>query len=115
MEHPCHEERLRRLGLFRLEKRRFWGDLTVAFQPLKDLQESWSGILESVRTNFAGCEQVLEHWCEGAESKGRKICCHLRQSKTEKASAVGREAMHLPAQPVGLGTVTKGSRQLRPR
>ena len=31
LEHLSYEDRLRKLGLFGLQKRRFWGDLTAAF------------------------------------------------------------------------------------
>ena len=46
LEHHSYKERLSKLGLFGLEKKRLWGELIVAFQYLLlDIQESWRGII----------------------------------------------------------------------
>ena len=56
--HLSYEERLRKLGLFILEKRRLWGDLTVAFQYLKEAYKQdgeWSFMrVDSDRTRGNG-------------------------------------------------------------
>ena len=43
LEHLSYEDRLRELGLFSLEKKRFQGDLRAAVSTWRGLQEGWSG------------------------------------------------------------------------
>lgn len=48
LDHLSSEKRLGELGLFKLTKRKFWGDLMVAFQYLKRpyKKESWEKTLK---------------------------------------------------------------------
>jgi len=45
MEHLSYRDRLREQGLFRLEKRRRWGDLRTAFQYLQGAYIIQQGLL----------------------------------------------------------------------
>lgn len=60
LENLSCKERLRELGLFSLEKRQLWGDLTVAFQYLKGTHKQAGEQLftrvESDRTRGNGCK-----------------------------------------------------------
>jgi len=52
MEYLSYEERLRDLGPFSLQKRRFWGDLTAAFQYLKGAcKQAGEGLFTRARSD----------------------------------------------------------------
>jgi len=57
LKHLCYEDRLRQLGLFRLEKRLLRGDLTAAFQYLKG---SYKKDGENIFSNNC-CDRTRSH------------------------------------------------------
>ena len=53
LEHLSYEDRMRELGLFSLEKRRLWGDLTAAFQyPKGDYKQEGNELLTRVDSDM---------------------------------------------------------------
>ena len=59
LEYLCYNDRLRELGLFRLEKRRLRGDLRAAFQYLKGAyRKDGEGLFSSTRTRGNDLEEV---------------------------------------------------------
>ena len=60
LEHLIYEDGLRKLGLFSLEKRRLWSDLSAAFQDLKRAYEQEGSQLftrlDNGRTRGNGCK-----------------------------------------------------------